>query len=114
MSERIKRYSEFWSYYLREHAKAATRSMHYVGTGLSTVLMIVALAMGRLWLAPLALLAGYGPAWIAHFCVEKNHPATFKYPLWSLVSDYRMAFVWVTGRLGAELAKAGFETRRDV
>ncbi|HEX4156878.1 MAG TPA: DUF962 domain-containing protein [Rhizomicrobium sp.] len=114
MSEPIKRYSEFWPYYLREHAKPGTRGMHYLGTGLATAALIAALTTRKWWLLPLALLAGYGPAWIGHVFVEKNRPATFKYPLWSLASDYRMAFIWVTGRLGAELGKAGVAGRSGV
>ncbi|HEX3664399.1 MAG TPA: DUF962 domain-containing protein [Rhizomicrobium sp.] len=111
MSESIRCYSEFWSYYLREHAKPGTRGMHYLGTGLATAILIAGVASRRWWLLPLALLGGYGPAWTAHVFVERNRPATFKYPLWSLASDYRMAFTWLTGRLGRELAKAGIRGR---
>jgi hypothetical protein len=111
MSGPITRYSDFWPYYLREHAKPGTRGIHYLGTALATVMLAAAIVAGRWRLLPFALFAGYGPAWIAHFFVEKNRPATFKYPLWSLVSDYRMAFTWITGRLDAELAKAGIPTR---
>ena len=111
MSAPIRRYSEFWPYYLREHADPGTRGLHYFGTGLATAALLALIATGRLWLIPIGLFAGYGPAWIGHFFVEKNRPATFKYPLWSLISDYRMAFAWITGRLGRELAKAGIPDR---
>lgn len=111
MSEPIRHYSEFWPYYLREHAKPQTRALHYLGTGLATAAMIGLAITGRFWLVPLVLFAGYGPAWAAHFFVEKNRPATFTHPLWSLISDYRMAWIWATGRLATELAKADVPPR---
>jgi hypothetical protein len=114
MSETITKYSEFWPFYLREHARPGTRALHYLGTGLATATLIAAVLTRRWWLAPIALFAGYGPAWIAHFFVEKNRPATFKYPLWSLASDYRMAYAWLTGRLGVELARADAGRELDV
>ena len=104
---RLATYREFWPFYLHEHSKRATRAVHYFGTGLATASLIAAVATGNPWLFVLALFAGYGPAWFSHFFIEKNKPATFRYPLWSLVSDYRMALTWLTGRLGRELTKAG-------
>jgi hypothetical protein len=111
VSERFSTYREFWPHYLREHARPETRALHFLGTGISTAALIALASTGESWLLPIALAAGYGPAWIGHFLVEKNRPATFTHPFWSLVSDYRMAFAWLTGRLAAELSKAGVPQR---
>jgi hypothetical protein len=107
MTARIARYAEFWPYYLREHAGPRTRAVHFFGTGLALLALFAFVLTGRwLWLT-LAPFAGYGPAWIGHFFIEKNKPATFQYPLWSLVSDFRMFFIWLGGGLDRELKKAG-------
>ena len=109
MNDKIETYTEFWPYYLREHGKPATRALHFAGTGAALIVLVLAVVTANPWLVPVALVAGYGPAWVGHFFVEKNRPATFTYPLWSLLSDFRMFFCWITGRLGAELRKAGVE-----
>jgi len=108
---RIATYREFWPYYLREHADPRTRTIHFFGTGLATVLLVAALATRQYWLLVVMLFAGYGPAWFGHFFIEKNRPATFTYPFWSLFSDFRMAYAWLTGRLDVELARAGVAQR---
>jgi hypothetical protein len=109
MAERIETYSEFWPHYLREHARPETRALHVAGTGLALLLLIWAILAAEPWLVLAALAAGYGPAWIAHLVIEKNRPATFSHPLWSLASDLRMSWYWITGRLGRELERAGVE-----
>lgn len=110
-TERYTCFADFWPFYLREHARPGTRALHYVGTTLVVALGIAALATGNGWLFAAMPLAGYFFAWVAHFAHEKNRPATFTYPLWSLRADFRMWFLWLTGRLGPELDVAGV-TRR--
>lgn len=109
----IETYADFWPYYLQEHARPQTRAMHYAGTLASTLCVIGAVLTGNMWFAAAALLAGYGPAWASHFFVEHNRPATFTYPLWSLISDYRMCWSWLTGCLNGDLVRAGVLSRKD-
>ena len=109
MSQKFHSFEEFWPYYLREHSKPRTRLLHYIGTSIVVGIAAVALLSGNLlWLLAIPL-AGYGFAWIAHFIVERNRPATFTYPLWSLAADFKMWWLWLTGGLSRELTKAGIE-----
>lgn len=105
-------YSAFWPHYLREHAKPGTRLAHYIGTGLGLVAIGCAVALSNAWLILLVPVFGYGFAWVSHAFVERNKPATFTYPLWSLASDYRMFFLALGGRLAPHLERAGVTTGR--
>ena len=77
----IATYADFWPYYLQEHARPSTRAIHYVGTALATLRVLGWLVSGNLWFVLAAVLSGYAFAWIGHFAIEKNRPATFTYPL---------------------------------
>jgi hypothetical protein len=98
-------FEEFWPYYLGEHKLISCRVLHYIGTVASAGLLIgLIVAQQWPWL-PLVLVAGYGPAWIGHFFIEKNRPATFTYPWWSLLGDYKMLYMAIKGELRAELSR---------
>ena len=105
MAPRLRSYEEFWPYYVSEHSKPATRALHVLGTGLVLLALACAVLVSPWWML-VAPFAGYGPAWIAHFFVEKNRPATFTYPLWSLRGDFRMFGLILRGRMGPEVERA--------
>jgi len=111
MTNRIANFAEFWPHYLREHSRPATRALHYFGTSLVLALAAYALLTGKLLLLIAMPLAGYFFAWVGHFGIEKNRPATFTYPLWSLGADFKMWWMWLTGRLGPELQRAGVSSQ---
>ncbi|MEM7670510.1 MAG: DUF962 domain-containing protein [Pseudomonadota bacterium] len=92
-------FAEFYPHYLGEHANPVSRKLHYVGTALAIALMLWALVTAN-WMLMIAVpLAGYSFAWVGHAFFERNRPATFTYPLWSLMGDFRMFFEAITGRL---------------
>ncbi|MFZ5480534.1 MAG: Mpo1-like protein [Myxococcota bacterium] len=91
-------FEEFWPYYLSEHRDPLNRRLHFVGTNLMLVTLAVALLVDpRLLL--LCPVVGYGFAWVGHFGVEKNRPATLRHPLWSLMGDFRMVGKMWIGQL---------------
>lgn len=104
---KMQTFAAFWPHYLREHGKRHTRALHYLGTSIVVLLPIAALCQGRWGLLFAMPVAGYFFAWVAHFAVEKNRPATFTYPLWSLIGDFKMWWLWLTFRLGPELKRVG-------
>jgi len=96
--ERFKSFKEFYPSYLEEHKIPRTKLFHFMGTLGAIVCLGLFVYTMSLWFVFLALFCGYGAAWISHFFVEKNKPATFKYPLYSLLGDCRMFFEILLGR----------------
>lgn len=104
MSEKqsFKNYKEFYHFYLAEHSNKKCRTMHYIGSSLVILVLILSLISQQylyLWSLPFI---GYGFAWFGHFVFEHNKPATFQWPFWSLASDWVMLFQFITRTLPKE------------
>lgn len=102
---RLQSFRDFWPYYVGEHAHPTCRRLHFIGTTLVVALFVTAVVTGRTWLMWLMPFAGYGFAWYAHFAVEKNRPATFTYPFWSLGADFVMWAKMATGKMDEDLRR---------
>ena len=104
-TERIKTFQEFWPFYLGEHSLPLTRNLHFIGTTLAGLLAIGAL-FSMTW-QPLiaALFSGYSWAWVSHFFVEKNRPASFSYPGWSFIADWKMWAMIASRKIDGELKR---------
>ena len=92
-------FHEFYPFYLGEHANRTSRRLHVVGTTLGVAQLLLVFLTGNPWLLLSGLLTGYALAWVGHYFFEKNTPATFKYPLFSLRGDFAMARDVFTGRI---------------
>lgn len=100
---RIETFEEFWPFYLGEHALRATRLWHVVATTIAGTAFIGAIATQTWWLMPVALFVSYGMAWYSHFFIETNRPASFKYPFWSFIADWKMVGLFYAGALSREV-----------
>lgn len=97
--ERFDSFRDFYPFYLGEHSRRATRRLHVAGS-FCVIGLVAAAPVTRLWwLLALTPVAGYGFAWVAHFFVEKNRPATFTHPFYSLAGDWVMFVQALSGRL---------------
>ena len=97
-SQEFQSFKEFYPYYLAEHSHPVCRALHYSGSLSALAILIYAISHAQYSLILLALLSGYGQAWIGHFFFEHNRPATFKYPLWSFMGDWVMLWDFLRGR----------------
>jgi hypothetical protein len=120
-TRRLGSFEEFWPFYVGEHGRAATRALHFAGTSAGLLLAALALWKGEPILLLAAFVVSYGLAWAGHFLVERNRPATFRYPIWSLQGDFRMYGLMWRGRMSSEVerlraagsAAAGAATGRE-
>lgn len=111
VAERYRTLREFWPFYLREHSRRGTRALHLSGTALASLFLLASAALRQPWFLLGALLCGYAFAWVGHYFVEHNRPATFTYPLKSFLSDWKMFGYFLAGRLGRELDALGLRDK---
>jgi hypothetical protein len=99
-------FRNFWPEYVRAHSQPGTRAIHFVGTLTGWVVLIAAIVLRHwLWIAG-ALVVSYALAWISHFFVEHNRPATFEHPLWSWRADQKMVKLMLTGKMEDEVRRS--------
>jgi hypothetical protein len=96
--KKYKSFAEFYPFYLSEHADPTCRVLHFIGTTLVFVILFWAIFTQTWWGLALIPLVGYGFAWVGHFFFEKNKPATFQYPGYSLASDFKLYFDILMGK----------------
>jgi hypothetical protein len=99
-------FRSFYPYYLTEHSDFTNRALHFTGTAGLLVIVAAAVVLQKWWMLALVPVCGYGFAWAGHFFIEKNKPATFTYPLYSLGSDFVMFWHILTGQIGKKLEAA--------
>jgi hypothetical protein len=92
-------FREFYPFYLSEHANRISRRLHFAGTSIAVVLLVAAALLRAGWLIVAAVVQGYALAWVGHFFYEHNKPATFKYPRFSLMGDWRLWWEILTGKI---------------
>lgn len=98
-ASRYASFAEFYPFYLSEHSDRTCRRLHFVGTSLGVVCLVLAVVTLNAWWVLVGLVAGYAFAWVGHFVFEKNRPATFTYPLWSFMGDWVMWSEILRGRI---------------
>jgi hypothetical protein len=114
MSEqRISSFKAFYPFYLAEHSDPVCRNLHYVGSTLVLAVLAYIIATSQYSYLWSVLLIGYGFAWVGHFFFEHNRPATFKYPFYSLASDWVMFAQFITRRLPTEYFKSKEELAKQ-
>ena len=97
--KRFESLKEFYPFYLTEHSNSTSKLLHFIGTSLFFIILFYGIYSGQLrflWFMPVV---GYGFAWVGHFFFEKNKPATFQYPFYSLASDFMMYFDILSGKV---------------
>jgi hypothetical protein len=105
MKKSFASFEEFWPFYLSQHSNRTCRNLHFLGTLLGMAFLLNCLIKKQYVLLPICFVFGYGFSWVGHFFFEKNRPATFIYPRWSFIGDFKMLNLFLTGGLKEELKR---------
>jgi hypothetical protein len=105
MDTHFSSFAGFWPYYVAQHLHPTNRALHFIGTSGVLICFAAGFMFSPLWFLVMPI-AGYGFAWIGHFAFEKNRPATFVHPLWSLRGDFRMYRLMWMGQMDPEVQRA--------
>jgi hypothetical protein len=111
--DRFTSFAAFYPFYLSEHRHPACRALHFAGSTLVLALLVAAAVTANGWWLAAVPLAGYGFAWVGHFGFEKNRPATFRYPAYSLIGDWVMYWQLLTRKIPFEERNAGTRESAD-
>lgn len=98
---------EFWRHYLRDHAQAGTRVLHFFGNGFGVASLVIGFVMLNPMIPIVGIVIGYVFAWRGHLLVEHNRPSMLSHPVWAFICDGRMLRLWLGGRLDDEHARPG-------
>ena len=104
VSERYQSFAEFWKFYACEHSEPSNRRLHFIGILLAFPFLLAGIFYSWYWLL-LMPVVGYGFAWLGHFFIEGNHPATLQYPFWSVLGDLKMFAMIATGKMNDEVRR---------
>ncbi len=105
MAKHFQTYQDFWPFYVSQHRNRLCRNLHFLGTSLVLLMLVLAVMNLNAWLLLAMPVFGYGFAWVGHFYAEKNRPATFTYPIWSLMGDFQMFYFMCQGRMDEEVRR---------
>ena len=106
-------FEQFWPFYVSQHRRRGTRALHFAGTTLGLLCLARAITAPAPVLVIWGLVLSYGLAWIGHFFIEKNRPATFRYPVWSFLGDLKMYGLMWRGKMSAQVDRLSMATTSE-
>ncbi len=92
-------FRSFYKNFLSEHQKLGTRIFHFAGVIFSIIALVYTIISGKerfLWYVPIFLLIF---TLLGRFIFENTERQSFRKPLWWLISEFKMFFDLLTGKV---------------